>query len=276
MKKILFPTDFSEAANNAFVYALHLAKHLDARIVTLHVYEMPVVDYIDVPAYLMEVYDTVELANFENYKSQIPILRNIASQNQCDEVQIDSVLLDGDLVNSILQLVKTDNIDFVVMGTKGATGATETFLGTSTADVMTRTDALVLAVPEKSRFMQIKKIAFTTRFREKDLPALKKLLPLAKAFGAQIDCLYIKTPSTDVKDVVVADWELLMKNENVRFHIVENQDVEHSILDFIDNQDIDLLALLNHKRGFFEGLFHKSMTKKLAFHCSVPILAIHD
>lgn len=276
MKTILFPTDFSKAANNAFVYALQLAKNLDAKIVTLHVYEMPVVDYIDVPAYLMEVYDTVELSNFENYRSQVPVLRKIAAENGCESVPLDNVLLDGDLVNTILELVKKDHIDFVVMGTKGASGAAETFLGTSTADVMTRTDALVLAVPDCSEYSGIGTILFTTRFRERDLPALKKLLPIAKAFGAKIDCLYIKTPSSDVKDVVVADWQLLMKGENVNFHIVENENVEHGILDFISGHNSDVLALLNHKRGFFEGLFHTSLTKKLAFHCKVPVLAIHE
>ncbi|MBD3583080.1 universal stress protein [Flavobacterium selenitireducens] len=275
-KKILFPTDFSKTSHNAFVYALKLAKQLDARIVTLHVYEIPMVDYIDVPAYLMEVYDTVELANFENYKSEIPVLRKIAIENDCGDVPIDNVLLDGDLVNTILEHVKTDHIDFVVMGTKGATGAAAAFLGTTTASVMTRTDAFVLGVPEDATYKPIEKIAFTTRFAEQDLPALKKLLPIAAAFGASVDCLHVKSAQSDVKEVVVADWKLLMKNENVRFHIVESDEVEQSILEFIEKHDTHLLALLNHKRGFFESLFHTSMTKKLAFHSKVPILALHD
>ncbi len=276
MKKILFPTDFSHASKNAFVYALQLAKHIDATIVTLHVYEMPAANYVDVPAYLMEVYDTVELANFENYKGQIPVLHEIASAHGCENVSIENVLLDGDLVNSILEMVKKDNIDYVVMGTKGASGAKETFLGTSTANVMTRTNAFVLAVPDESTYNPIRKITFTTRFREKDMPALKKLLVLAEAFDAKIDCLYIKTAKSDLKEVVLADWQLLMKDRNVDFHIIENELVEESILDFIHQNGSDLLALLNHKRGFFEGLFHTSLTKKLAFHSAVPVLAIHD
>ncbi|RZJ70756.1 universal stress protein [Flavobacterium sp.] len=276
LKKILFPTDFSEASKNAFVYALQLAKHIEATIVTLHVYEMPAANYVDVPAYLMEVYDTVELANFENYKGQIPVLRQIALANGCENVPIENVLLDGDLVNSILQIVKTDNIDYVVMGTKGASGVKETFLGTSTANVMTRTNAFVLGVPEDSTYTPIRKITFTTRFREKDLPALKQLLPLAEAFGATIDCLHVNTPASDAKEVVIANWQLLMKDKNVNFHIIENEFVEESILDFIHQNGSDLLALLNHKRGFFEGLFHTSLTKKLAFHSRIPVLAIHE
>ena len=275
-KKILFPTDFSKASQNAFVYALQLARHLEASIVTLHVYEMPMVDYIDVPAYLMEVYDTVELANFENYKSQIPALRKIAEEQDCADVPLESVLLDGDLVNTILEMVSKDNIDFVVMGTNGASGAADTFLGTTTTNVMTRTKAFVLAVPSDTVYKPIKRITFTTRFREKDLPALKRILPIAKAFGASVDCLYIKKKDSDLRDVVLADWRLLMKDEDVTFHIVNNEDVEFSIIEFLNTHQVDVLALLNHKRGFFEGLFHTSLTQKLAFHSKVPILAVHD
>ena len=43
MKKLLFPTDFSETANNAFVYALKMAKSIDAEVIVLHVYDLPTV-----------------------------------------------------------------------------------------------------------------------------------------------------------------------------------------------------------------------------------------
>lgn len=276
MKKILFPTDFSKASNNAFIYALRLAKQIDAELVTLHVYEMPVVDYVDTPAYLVDIYNTVELATFENYKGQIPILHRIADENGLGDVAISNVLLDGDFVNTILRLVKEDHIDYVVMGTKGASGMKETFLGTSTANVMTGSSAIVLAVPEESTYKPISKITFTTRFREKDFPALKKLLLLSTAFDATIDCLYIKTSKSDVKDVVLADWKHLLKDEKINFHIIESENIEESILQFIEQEQTDIVALLNHKRGFFEGLFHTSLTKKLAFHSRIPVLAIHE
>lgn len=276
MKKILFPTDFSPASNNAFVYALQLARHINAEVITLHVYEIPIIDYVDVPAYQMEIYDTVELSTFENYKSQIPALRKIADEHGCQDVRVSNVLMDGDLVNTILRLVKDDAIDYVVMGTKGASGAKETFLGTSTASVMTRTNAFVLAIPEESRYEPIRRITFTTRFREKDFPALKKLMELAAAFGAHVDCLHVRTAGSEVKDVVVADWKLLLKSEDITFHIIENDNVEEGILWFLESHQTNLLALLNHKRGFFEGLFHTSLTKKLAFHSKVPVLAIHE
>ena len=78
MKKILFPTDFSEVSKNAFIYALKLADSIDAEIITMHVYQLPQANYVNVSEYLHEIYDVTELSNFENYKDEIPILSHIA------------------------------------------------------------------------------------------------------------------------------------------------------------------------------------------------------
>ena len=276
MKKILFPTDFSETSKNAFIYALQLAKNINAEVITLHVYTLPAVDYIDVPAYLMEIYDTVELSNFENYKDEIPALRTIAEENGLGDIKISNTLMNGDLVSTVLRMIKDSNIEYVVMGTKGATGLKETFLGTSTGNIMTKTTACVLAIPENSNYQPIKRIVFTTRFRNKDLPGLRRLLTIAKGFGAHVDCLYVKTHGSDVKDVVIADWKFLFKDEDISIHILESDDVEGTILQFISEHDTHLLALHSHKRGFFEGLFHHSLTQKLAYHVQIPLMALHD
>lgn len=276
MKKILFPTDFSDVSNNAFIYALQLARHLQAEVVTLHVYEMPIVDYIDVPAYLLEIYDTVELANFENYKSHIPVLRNIAAENNLSDVPISNVLMDGDLLANISEIIRRDGIGYVVMGTKGASGVKETFLGTATASVIGEVDAVVLAIPQHATYKPIREIVFTTRFRDKDQASLRKLLEIARSFEANIQCLHVKTPDTDVKEVVVANWKLLFKSESVQFHIVEHPDVEQALFDFISFQNPDVLAIMHHKRGFFESLFSSSLTKKLAFHSTIPVLALPE
>lgn len=276
MKKILFPTDFSETSNNAFVYALQLAKNLNAEVITLHVYELPMVDYINVPAYLADIYETVEMSTFQNYKGQIPILRDIAAQHKLDDIKISNVLMDGDLVSTILQLIKEEDVDYVVMGTKGATGLKETFLGSSTGSVMTDSKAIVLGIPEQSTYRPIKRITFTTRFRDKDRKALRKVVEFAKGFGAHVDCIYIKSSKSDVKEVVIADWKLHFPESEVTFYIIESNDVEQSILDFTEQNNTDVLAMLHYKKGFFEGLFTKSLTKKLAFHIKIPLLAMNE
>nr|WP_314898266.1 universal stress protein [uncultured Flavobacterium sp.] len=276
MKKILFPTDFSDVSNNAFIYALKLADSINAEIITMHVYQLPQANYINVSEYLHEIYDVTELSNFENYKDEVPLLRSIAEENNLDHIKISHVLILGYLVPEIQKITKEENIDFVVMGTKGATGLKETFLGTVATKVMNDVKAVVLAIPEHCQYQPIKKILFVTQFRPEDLEALKKVMALAKVFQAHIDCLRVlASPQTDKNDYMEL-WEQIVKNHDILLHSIASNDVEGIILDFIDLHKIDMIAMHVYHRNFFEKLFKISLSKKLAFHVNVPILAIHE
>lgn len=278
MKKILFPTDFSSTSNNAFIYALKLAENIAAEVITLHVYDLPVMDsnFINVPLYQVEVYQSLELNSFENYKDQIPILHNIALSEGMQHIPISNIMLQGDLVENVLSLVREENIDYVVMGTKGASGLKETFFGSSTASIMTNTRACVLGIPEDVTYRGIKRIGFTTQFRDDDLSALKRVVEVARGFNASIECLFVQTAHNAVSDARIANWELLFKNDPVKFQIFDSTDVEGTVLNFIQNNDLDLLAMLNHRHTFWDKFFHTSLTKKLAFHIHIPLLVLHE
>ena len=75
-----------------------------------------------------------------------------------EHVKIRNVLDRGDLINKIVKIVEEEGINYVVMGTKGATSLKETFLGTATTKVMNDSKAVVLAIPENCEYQQIEKI----------------------------------------------------------------------------------------------------------------------
>ena len=72
MKQILFPTDFSEAANTAFVYALRFADSFNAELIVLHVYDLPIVETPPMPESTAEIFDSVEMKQFESFMEQLP------------------------------------------------------------------------------------------------------------------------------------------------------------------------------------------------------------
>lgn len=276
MKKILFPTDFSEVSKNAFIYALKLAESIHAEIVTMHVYQLPQANYVNVSEYLHEIYDVTELSNFENYKDEVPILRKIAEVNNLDHIKISHVLILGNLVPEIKKITENENFDFVVMGTKGAAGLKETFFGTIATKVMNDVKALVLAIPEHCKYHPIEKILFITQYKPEDTGSFVRVLSLSKIFQAHIDCLRIASLHHEVKDDTREEWNALVENNEVTFHSIKAEDVEGAILNFIDLYKINLLAMHVYHRNFFEKLFEISLSKKLAFHINVPILAIHE
>jgi nucleotide-binding universal stress UspA family protein len=276
MKKILFPTDFSKTANNAFVYALEMAKYLEAELVVLHVYDLPIVSYEGYPSYVAEVYETIELNNFENFKDQIPILRKIAEEHHLEAIKMSHVLEQGELISAIKGLVKKEKINLIVMGTNGASGWKETFFGSNAGAVIEKVPVLSLSVPIKAKFDKIKEIGFTTRFRTKDRVALKQVIAFAEKVDAKVKCLYVKTFESDIENSKIDKWRNDFKDKPVEFFVIAHENVEETIFDFLKDQKIDMLAMLTYKRGFFEGLFNQSLTRKLSYHSEIPILALHE
>ncbi|MFV8369955.1 universal stress protein [Flavobacterium sp. LB2R40] len=274
MKKILFPTDFSEVATNAFVHALEFAKIVHGELILLHTFELPIYDNQFFPENYTVIYDSLQLANFNMFKDEIPKLRAIAQSHNLDKIKISHRLMDGDLLYNIKKSIKEDAIDFVIMGTSGASGWEAFFIGTNTGSVISGIEVPMLCVPVEAKFKKIEVIGFTTRFREKDKIALKMVLKIAKKTNAKVKCLYVKTNESDVTKETIANWEEEYSLEPIEFFVINSNEVKDTIIDFIRYKEIDILTMLTYKRGFFEGIFNPSLTKKIASKFDIPILAI--
>lgn len=275
MKKILLPTDFTAVANNAFVHALEMANHLDAKLLLLHMYELPIVDNQFFPQNYQTIFDSLEMANFERFKDLMPQLHAIAEERKLNHIDFSHIIMDGDLVYNIKECVQNEGIDLIVMGTSGASGWKELFLGTNTGDVITSVTVPVLCVPAAAEYSYIKSIGFTTRFREKDKESLWKTIAIAKKNNAKVKCLYVKTAFSDVEEQEIEDWRVTFKNEPVQFFIVEDDNVMETILDFITSQEIDVLTIVTHKRNFFVSLFESSLAEKMTNRSEIPVLVLH-
>jgi nucleotide-binding universal stress UspA family protein len=274
MKRILFPTDFSEVATNAFVHALELAKIVQGELVLLHTFELPVFDNQFFPENYLVIYESVELSQFDMFKEEIPKLRAIAEEHNLGNIKMTHRLMDGNLIFNINKAIKEDKIDYVVMGTEGASGWSAFFSGTNTGAVLSEVEVPLLCIPLEAKPKKIKTIGFTTRFRSKDKKALKKVLKTAKMAEAEIKCLYVKTDKSDVSKTIIKKWEKDFEEEPIEFFVISSDEIKETILDFILYQEIDVLTMLTYKRSFFEGIFHPSLTKKFATSFDIPILVI--
>jgi nucleotide-binding universal stress UspA family protein len=276
MKKILFPTDFSEVANNAFIHALEFAKLVNGELVLLHTFDLPIIDNQFIPDNYYTIFDSMQLAQFDMFKEEIPKLREIAQKRKLEHIKLSHKLMDGDLIYNIKNAVKDENIDFIVMGTSGATGWESFFIGSKTGAVVTTVDVPVLSVPIEAQFTKIETIGFTTRFRDKDKAALRQVIKIAKKTHAVVKCLYVKTSKSDVSEATISQWKTEFENEPIKFSIVTSDNVKETILDFVSHKNIDILAMITHKRNFFSELFNPSLTQKMTNISIVPVLAMHE
>jgi nucleotide-binding universal stress UspA family protein len=276
MKKILFPTDFSEAATNAFVHALEFAKTVNGELILLHTFEFPIYDNQFFPQNYNVLFETLQLTQFDKFKEELPKLHAIAEEQNLNHIKMSHRLMDGELLYNINRAIKEENIDYIVMGTAGATGWEAFFLGTNTGNVIAAVAVPVLSIPLESKFKKIETIGFTTRFRDKDKKALREVLKFAKKTKAKIKCLYVKTDNLDVASSTIKQWEEEFLGEPIQFYITPSEEVQEAILDFILFKDIDVLAMLTYKRNFFVELFKPSLTQKFSNSLAIPVLALHE
>lgn len=277
MKTILFPTDFSKAAEKSFIYALKFANKIGASITTLHVYKLPDIKGVNLPKTLMRIYESIDLETFENYKSNVPQLHEIAKVNNLGSVPIYHIMEEGETIPTIQTVATKNKADMIIMGTKGATGLKEIFIGSVAASLLEKAPCPVLVVPEKAVFDgKIDNIAMTTSFKKEEEEALRTVLALAGLFQAEVHCVNIDLAHVEPVLKRMEVFKSGFKDEkNIHFEVLDSIDLEETINNFLHEKKIDLLAMLTHRRKrFLEKLFSYSLTKKMANHLDTPVLAM--
>jgi len=280
MSKILFPTDFSETANNAFVYALNLAKATDSEVFVLNCYEMPVLSTTSTgqPEMVQEVYNSIELNHFDRFKEQVPSMRKIADEHNLSDVKLTFFFEEGLLLGIIRKIIKEEEIDFIVMGTSGANTLEKKLLGSNTVNIMNNIDIPILCVPEEAKFYKsdIKTIGFATMLKESDKKGIYTIAKVAEKLGAKFKCLHILRDEKSNYEQTLNSWVAEFAPLGVTFHTVLNRDLEQSVFFFIDEYNIDVMCIIKRQMNFFEKLFSSSLSKKLAYHSYVPVFILRE
>lgn len=277
MSKILFPTDLSDTAMNAFVYALHWAKHLEATIVVLHVYEKPEVRSRGLSRTLSEFYETYELDQFQNYRDSIPMLRAAQEDNGFSDLKVEHTLRSSNYIaGAITEAAKEETVDLIVMGTTGERGIKELFLGSVAGEVLESAPCPVLAVPKAAQFDgHLDNIALSISYEEEEKEALRRVIALTALFRPTIHCVHVDLSHTaEYTNRMEVFAQEFQANDRVRFTVLDGNDLNAALDEFVRQQDVDLLAMVTHERNMLEELFSFSRAKEMSFYSDTPVLSV--
>lgn len=276
MVNILFPTDFSKAAENAFLYALNLTKALDGELTLAHVYELPELGRA-LHQTSKEVYELMEMESMENFNSSVKKLRELANEKGFDDIDFKHIMAEGQIVPKVAALTEKENIDYIVMGTTGATGLKEVFLGSVAAGVIDTAPCRVLSIPEDTDPKDaINKVAYLTNYKDEEVVSFDQVANFANKFNADIYCLHYDKHVSEVSENEMNEWKNKLHTEglNVSFHVITGEDFEHSLIDFYEENKIDIIGIQPRKRNLFSAIFKKSNTKNIAQHLKIPLLSL--
>jgi nucleotide-binding universal stress UspA family protein len=267
MKRILVPTDFSLNAEKALEYALHLGSHFSSEIILLHSWELP----HQKSAMFVSTQDLIK----EKAENDLNELKDKIALRFPD-LKISTMVMMGDAAASIKTAAKNKGADYIVMGTKGASGLKKIFMGSITTDVLEDAPCPVMAIPEKAEFRNIKNIGYATDLSSYKLQDALKTIPLAKIFNAKIVIIYISINHEQNEQIQFEEFIKRFKNiteyENIEPYFSSGNDVVKNLQKFMDEKNIDILSLTRRKRDFYEDLFHTSVSKEIAYSSTIPLI----
>ncbi|MEO0340256.1 MAG: universal stress protein, partial [Bacteroidota bacterium] len=190
MRKILFPTDCSTLAHNAFMYAIEVAKKLDAEIDIISIFHLPMADASAMPP---EYIDNM----IEERRSEA--VQQVAGFVEGYEDLINDVRVDYGVfvATEIYEAAGDGDYNMIIMGTKGKHNALERLMGSVTSQVMIHAPCPVLAVPEAANYQAIKKVAYATDFHLKDEDIVLQLLEISNQLGAMVHYVHVDKKDSD-------------------------------------------------------------------------------
>ncbi|MFT4832044.1 MAG: nucleotide-binding universal stress UspA family protein [Psychroserpens sp.] len=278
MKRILLPTDFSNNAWNAITYALDFFKNEVCSFYILHTYTPSFyrVDYmLGGPSFSAIPDAGVE----DSLKGLEKTLKDIKKQYSNPNHTFETLSAFNILTDEINEVVDSKSIDLIVMGTQGATGAKDLFIGTNTVHVLRKVKIPVLAVPAGYVFKEIQKIVFATDYwTQYKKEEIEPLALMAKMHKAKLIVLHVleemdlwKKQEENKKDLTI-----YLGDVPHSFDQMESKHVADAIQDYMESKQLDLLAMQNRKHFFWERLLTRQNVDAIGFHLKVPFLVLRE
>ena len=282
--KILFPTDFSETAQNAFRYCLTLADQYEAEIFLAHAV-FPEYEMLDLPVMAVKATrDKIEAAQnalnsfIELCVGQVQEKRQF-KRNPVIHKEVDV----GAPAGIIAQLAKREEADMVIMGTKGEHNALEKTLGSVTTGVIEQAHCPVLVVPENAEWKPAHVVAYATNLSEADPYHVWKAAQMLAPFHPVMHVVHVSNGKAESNNVDLAEVEeFFQKNNNntpalqITFHELKRTSVTDGLEEFVDAHEVDMLVMFTPHHNWLDRLLRASNTKKMALETPVPLLLLKN
>lgn len=284
MKKILVPTDFSANSLKAVKFALDIAASKGSKVLIIHQTSIMEVSpdaaftglYIPAPENQM---------NFLEKELQKFVKKAVKSFGKTlTSAQVDSMLVTGvGTVDLILDTVKKQKCDAIIMGSTGASGLKKLFMGSVAASIIGKSDVPVIVIPDSFRRKSIKKIGYASDLSN-TLNELKLVAPVVKALDAELEIFHIEPTFPTSTDYLAfkpeTDIPMFAKKsgiEKLSYRLIKTKldnDFFTGVSKYKRVAKPDIIFNVTHSRSWVSRLLNPSKTKGLAYHNEMPVVSI--
>lgn len=265
MNTIVVPTDFSSAADNATAYAAQLSRQLQAPVLLLHVYQLPV-PMTDYPV-LMVTNEDLKKGADEGLHRALE-----AAQKQHPGIAFETESRLGDVATEIEEVCKEREAFALVVGAKDLSGFERFLFGDTTTSLLKNASFPVIAVPETTNGGVPTNIVLATDLQNlADVPA-EKIAAITQKLGAALHVVHVDGGNDDTESP-----DLLMNRlQGIRasYHSVREDDVSEGLRHYVESNKIDLVVVVPHQHNLYERLFFKGHTQAILQALPVPVMSV--
>ncbi|GLU45315.1 universal stress protein [Allomuricauda sp. NBRC 101325] len=276
MLRVILPTDFSENAYNAITYAVKLLEHSTAVFYVMHAYSPP--------AYRMD-YTFGSPGQFglpDDHRYQVEEeLDKIRNRIETEFPNTKHTYFTHAALNTLEDEIESmsvkEHVDFVVMGTQGATGAKEIIFGSNTVRSIDKLKIPVLAVPAAFAYTTPHNMLFPTDYEvDYNKAQFPFLLNFSKLWHSKLHILHVAHP--DGLTAAQSDNKTFLEGKllerNTEFYDLPDQELLVAIDDFLKENPMEMLVMVKNKHSLIEKLFMEPVIKNIGFHSEIPFLVL--
>lgn len=276
VKRMLVLTDFSVPAWNAALYAAALTRQLKTTDFILYHSD----EWILMPPTAAAPAGTGFITSPDQSLKKISELKKELEKYMNPETRIEVRTDERTLVTAVNTLAGQQHIGLVVAGVTGKSKLERALIGSNALDLARNCLAPLLIVPPGALFKSIKKIVFACDlkqvFQTTPFYAIKAFV---KAFDAILLILNVDRDGAHFDPDTISemtDLHQLWDDQHAEYYYTDHKDTAVGIMEFAEKNEADLVITVPKIYGFFESLFHRSVTEQLAFHTYLPLLLFRE
>ncbi|MBT8319033.1 MAG: universal stress protein [Gramella sp.] len=273
MKTILVPVDFSRHSENALEVAAKIAKKQNAEIVVMHM--MGMADSFLTKDEKQEIYNVIYFMKIAKKKFE-----KFLDKDYLKGIEITQAVKTHKVFSEINEVAKEHEADLIVMGSHGAEGVKEVFIGSNTEKVVRTAEIPVLVIKDRNEDFNIRKAVFVTDFSLETLQSFMSARKFFEAFDVKPKVLSINIPEKfmSTKEMELKAYNFLvdagMDNKKFSNDIVfyDDYSVERGIFNYCNENKIDMIAIPTHGRKGVGHFFYGSVGEDIANHANIPVI----
>ena len=277
MKTLLFATDYSDNSVAALQFAYALSHELNAKLVALHVFELP----MTLASTVSYTYSRKEVRAFADHRERLIEFCTKHLKRKPEELNITWKVDEGKPTSEIIIENATElTADLIVVGTKGGNQIREVFLGSTTTALINTAPCPVLAVPDDADFHGIKKMVYATDFEGADIFTIEKMIDLAKPLEVDLHLVHVSSRETETSEDQMDWFKGMLRHKvnykNIHFDLRYGDDVFAALQKYIDEIEPDMFAMLEREgHSLIKDLTHRDLVKRMKSEGHVPLLSYH-